>query len=125
MSNISSFFSLESMALLIPVIVLGLLFFILGVGFIVEKLMPWKEIDSKNSFSSDWARDERRLLDKRRSEDRQIRAREAVLSGGLVNSVSFGRRRSDFEDIGLIYPGDRRVQLVENEFIGKTKDMSL
>jgi hypothetical protein len=92
------FFTVETMTLVVPVVVSGAVLITLGSRFLMEKLMPWKEIGDKKSFASTWGEEERRLLNKRRTEERQARAREAVRRGDPDAMALVGRRQSDVED---------------------------
>lgn len=101
------FFTVEAMALLVPVVVSGAVFIAFGSKFLMEKLMPWKEITDHKSFANTWGEEERRLLNKRRTEERQSKVREAMRRGDPVAANLVGRRRSDFDDLGYPFPERR------------------
>lgn len=99
------FFTVETMVLLVPVVVSGVVLIGLGSKFLMEKLMPWKEITDHKSFADTWGAEERRLLNKRRTDERKAKAREAMRRGDPGAAGLIGRRRSDFEESGCQFHG--------------------
>lgn len=73
---------------------------------LIDVLLPWSDSEPEVNVHKGWIADERRQLDTRRSEERKAAARAAYLNGSPEAYAMVGRRRKDYEDLGLPFPGD-------------------
>lgn len=103
MINWGSFFTLTNILLMLPVIIAGLYLMPLLYSGLVDAIMPWKEVNFEGD-TRDWkATDRRKQLDRRNSE-RKAAAREALRRGDPEAINLIGRRKSDFEALGIELP---------------------
>lgn len=90
----------------VPVFFIGGLVMRFAYGSLTDALIPWKDIDPEPDFKRGWIAEERRQIEERRGEERRAAARAAYLRGDKSAIAMIGRRRSDYEELGLPFPGD-------------------
>lgn len=104
--DLHEIFTFDALVLWIPVFVIGAFTVRLGYVAIVNALLPYKEMDPDVNVHTGWIADERRKLEDRRSSERREQAKAAYLRGDKSALSQIGRRRCDFEAVGLPFPGD-------------------
>lgn len=106
----SEFFTPYNMMLVIPVGLAGLMLMPLLYRGLVDAVMPWRELSADELPSRVWTYEERRKMVARRNEERMASAREAWRRGDPNAAAMIGRRRSDYEALGIPFPGDDEQQ---------------
>lgn len=96
----------EYILLWAPVFFIGGLVMRFAYGSLIDALIPWKDVEPEPDFKKGWIADERRQIETRRGEERRAAARAAYLRGDTSAIAMIGRRRSDYEELGLPFPGD-------------------
>ena len=103
----SELFSFYNLILIIPVIIAGLVLMPLLMGGFSSAVMPWKDLVEDEMPLRSWTNEERRKVLARRNEERMAAAREAWRRGDPSAVNMIGRRRSDYEALGIPYPEDK------------------
>ena len=102
----SDVFTSQNMLLIVPVGLAGLMLMPLLFRGLADAIMPWNELREEDVPVRVWSDDERRKMIIRRNEDRMASAREAWRRGDPNAPAMIGRRRSDYEALGIPFPGD-------------------
>lgn len=107
----SEFFTPYNMMLVIPVALAGFMLMPLLYRGLADAVMPWRDLAVDELPSRVWTDDERRKMVIRRNEERMASAREAWRRGDPKAAAMIGRRRSDYEALGIAFPGDDENKL--------------
>lgn len=107
----SEFFTPYNMMLAIPVGLAGLMLMPLLYRGLADAVMPWRELSDDALPNRVWTDEERRKMVIRRNEERMASAREAWRRGDPNAAAMIGRRRSDYEALGISFPGDDENKL--------------
>lgn len=108
----SELFSPYNIMLIIPVGLAGLMLMPLLYRGLVDAVMPWHDLTTDDLPSRAWTDEERRRMVVRRNEERMASAREAWRRGDPNAASMIGRRRSDYEALGIPFPGEDDNQSV-------------
>ena len=108
----SELFSPYNMMLIIPVGLAGLMLMPLLYRGLVDAVMPWHDLTTDDLPSRAWTDEERRRMVVRRNEERMASAREAWRRGDPNAASMIGRRRSDYEALGIPFPSEDDNQSV-------------
>ena len=77
---------------------------------IADALVPWRDIVAEDMPLRTWVDEEKIKVQKRRHEERMAAARDAWLRGDPKAGAMIGRRRSDYEALGLPFPDENAPQ---------------
>lgn len=102
----NEFLTPYNIMLIIPVVLAGLMLMPLLYRGLVDAVMPWRDLSADDMPTRAWTDDERRKIVARRNEERMATAREAWRRGDPNAQAMIGRRRSDYEALGIPFPGD-------------------
>jgi len=102
-------FKFDTLILVVPVVIGGLILMPFLLRGLTDAVMPWKDMEESASSTNAWSDSERRKVLARRSEERKAAARDAWRSGDPNAKDMIGRRRSDYEALGIPFPGDEVV----------------
>lgn len=103
------FFNTEAALLWTPVFFIGGIVMRLAYTTLSEIFLPLTELEQEVDPRKGWIAEERRLLEGRRSDERRAAARAAYLRGDPAAPAMVGRRRSDYESLGLAYPVEKTL----------------
>ena len=106
MLSAREFFTPYNLMLVIPVVGAAVMLMPMLYRGIVDALMPWKDLNEDEGAARAWSADERRKIIIRRNEERMANAREAWRRGDAKAPALIGRRRSDYEALGIPFPED-------------------
>ena len=95
----SEFFTWANMLMMLPVIAAGIYFMPLLYKGLVDAVMPWKEVNAKPD--NRWNGVDRRKRIDRRNQERMSEAREALRRGDPDAPQLIGRRKDDYEILGV------------------------
>jgi hypothetical protein len=108
----SEFFTPYNIMLVIPVGLAGLMLMPLLYRGLADAIMPWRELTEDEIPSRAWTDEERRRMVIRRNEERMASAREAWRRGDPSATAMIGRRRSDYEALGIPFPGEEEKNTI-------------
>lgn len=98
----NQFFTLTNFLLMLPVIAAAIYLMPMLYHSLVEAIMPWKEVNATNEKT--WNGVDRRKKMERRNAERLAAAREAWRRGDPEAANLVGRRKSDYEALGIPMP---------------------
>lgn len=98
----NQFFTLTNFLMMLPVILAAIYLMPMFYHGLVEAIMPWKEVPATNE--KNWNGVDRRKQMDRRNAERMALAREAWRRGDPEAVSLIGRRKSDYEALGITMP---------------------
>lgn len=101
---VREFFNFETLSLVVPVAIAGFVAAPMLYKGLVDAISPWRDLVEEDAPRPQWTAEERRQLLARRNEERQAAAREAWRRGDPNATAMIGRRRSDYEALGIPFP---------------------
>jgi hypothetical protein len=104
--NASEIFAPENLIFIVPVVGAAVILMPLLYTGISNALVPYNELSEDSDYAKAWAQREHDRIQARRNEERRAFAREAWRQGDPNAPKLIGRRRSDYEALGIPYPGD-------------------
>lgn len=103
------FFNIETLALVVPVALAGFIAAPLLYKGLSDAIMPWRDLAEEEQPRPQWTNEERRRILTRRNEERQAAAREAWRRGDPNAAAMIGRRRSDYDALGIPFPNQETL----------------